>query len=100
MFACSAADSQATGREKLLTNYNAFSFPWVAIYSKTFKPYLFLCSSIMSTPTKAKRNTWYTAEDKDFLLLCKERAVADLLEDSPIFMKKVFKILPLRQIAT
>ena len=53
----------------------------------------------MSTLTKAKRKTWYTAEDKDFLLKCKERAIADLLEDSPVFMKKVFKILPLRQIA-
>jgi len=89
-----------TGREKLFTNYNAFSFPWVGIYSKTFKLYLFLRSSIMSTPTKAKRSTWYTAEEKDSLLLCKERAIADLLDDSPIFMKKVFKILPLRQIAT
>ena len=54
----------------------------------------------MSTLTKAKRKRWYTAEDKDFLLKCKERAIADLLEDSPVFMKKVFKILPLRQIAT
>ena len=24
------------------------------------------------------RNTWSTAEKKDFLLLCKERAIADL----------------------
>ena len=54
----------------------------------------------MSTLTKAKRKTWYTAEDKDVLLKCKERAIADLLEDSPVFMEKVFKILPLRQIAT
>ena len=54
----------------------------------------------MSTLTKAKRNTWSTAEENDFLLLCKERAIADLLEDSAIFIKKVFKILPLRQIAT
>ena len=53
----------------------------------------------MSTPTKAKRNTWYTAEDKDFLLLGKEWAVADLLEDSTIFVKKVFTIFALRQIA-
>ena len=36
----------------------------------------------MNTPTKAKRSTWYTAEEKDFLLLCKERAIVDLLEDS------------------
>ena len=32
----------------------------------------------MSTPTKTKRNTWSTAEEKDFLLLCKERTIADL----------------------
>ena len=92
-------DRQATGREKLFKNYNAFSFPWFVIYSKTFKLYLFLRFSKMSTPTKAKRNTLFTAEDNDFLL-CKERAIADLLEDSPIFIKKVFKILPLRQVAT
>ena len=93
-------DGQATGREELFTNYNALSFPWFAIYSETFNLYLFLRSSKMSTPTKAKKNTWSTAEDNDFLLLCKERAIADLLEVSPIFIKKDFKILPLRQIAT
>ena len=27
---------------------------------------------------KGKRSTWSTAEEKDFLLLCKERVVADL----------------------
>ena len=32
----------------------------------------------MSTLTKAKRNTWSAAEEKDFLLLCKERAIVDL----------------------
>ena len=73
----------------------------------------------MSTPLKVKRNTWSIAEEKDFLLLCKEKAITDLLdqcvtsagvsrqmrdfvekEDSPILIKKVFKILPLRRIAT
>ena len=34
----------------------------------------------MSTPTKAKRNTGSNAEEKDFVLLCKERAIADLLD--------------------
>jgi len=34
----------------------------------------------MSMPLKAKRNTWSLAEEKDFLLLCKERAIADLLD--------------------
>ena len=56
--------------------------------------------SMMSTLRKVQRTTWSTSEEKDFLLLYKERAIADLLEDSPIFIKKVFKILPLRQIAT
>ena len=46
MFAGPAADWQAIGRENLFTNYNAFSFPWVTIYSKTFKLYLFLRSSM------------------------------------------------------
>ena len=69
-FTCPATDWYATGRKKLFTNY-AFSFPWVAIYSKSFKLYLFLHSSIMSTPTKAKRNTWSTAEKNNFLLLCR-----------------------------
>ena len=27
---------------------------------------------------KGKRNTWSTAEEKDFLLLCKEWSIADL----------------------
>ena len=27
---------------------------------------------------KGKRNTWSTAEEKDFLLLCKERVITDL----------------------
>ena len=38
IFACPAADWQATGREKLFTNYNALSFPWVAIFEVTLKP--------------------------------------------------------------
>ena len=91
IFACPAVDWQATGREKLFTNYKAFSFPWVAKYSKTFKLYLFLRSSKMSTPTKGKRNTWSTAEENDFLLLCKERAIADHLEDSAICIKRSSK---------
>ena len=64
----------------MFANYNAFLIPWVAIYFKTSKFYLFFRSSIMSTPTKAKRNTLSTAKKKDFLLLRKERAVADLLD--------------------
>ena len=31
---------------------------------------------------KGKRNTWSTAEAKDSLLLCKERAIADLEDKS------------------
>ena len=44
-FACPTADWQATGWEKLFTNYYAFSFLRVAIYSKTFK--LYFVSSLM-----------------------------------------------------
>ena len=29
---------------------------------------------------KVKRNTWSIAEEKDFLLLCKEKAITDLLD--------------------
>ena len=32
----------------------------------------------MKSPLKAKRNSWSIAEEKDFLLLCKEKAIADL----------------------
>ena len=38
-FVCPEVDWQATGREKLFTNYNAFLFFCVAIYSKTLKLY-------------------------------------------------------------
>ena len=35
----------------------------------------------MSTPLKVKRNqAWSIAEEKDFLLLCKEKAITDLLD--------------------
>ena len=34
----------------------------------------------MSTLSKGKRNTWPVAEEKDFLLLCKEKSIADLLD--------------------
>ena len=34
----------------------------------------------MSSLLKAKRKTWSIAEEKDFLLLCKEKAIADLLD--------------------
>ena len=34
----------------------------------------------MSSPLKAERNTWSVAEENDFLLLCKEKAIADLLD--------------------
>ena len=35
IIACPTVDGQATGGVKLFTNYNALSFSWVAIYSKT-----------------------------------------------------------------
>ena len=63
-------DWQATGEEKLSTNYNAFSFLL----------YFFLRSNTMSKPLKVKRNTWSIAKEKYFLLLCKEKAIIDLLD--------------------
>ena len=35
----------------------------------------------MSMPLKVKRNTLSIAEEKDFLLLCKEKAITDLLDN-------------------
>ena len=32
----------------------------------------------MSRPTKGKKNVWSSVEEKDFLLLCKEKQTADL----------------------
>ena len=37
----------------------------------SFLSFPFLHSSTISTPTKAKRNTWSTAEKNNFLLLCR-----------------------------
>ena len=34
----------------------------------------------MSTPLKVKRNTWSIAEENDFLLLYKEKAITNLLD--------------------
>ena len=44
--------------------------------------YFYLRSNIMSTPLlKVKKNqAWSIAEEKDFLLLCKEKAITDLLD--------------------
>ena len=72
IIACPAADWQATGGEKLFTNTTCFRF-------LVYFPFFFLSSITMSSPLKAKRNTWSIAEEKDFLLLCKEKAIADLL---------------------
>ena len=42
--------------------------------------YFFLRSNTMNTPLKVKRNTWSIVEEKDFFLLCKEKAITDLLD--------------------
>ena len=34
----------------------------------------------MRRPTKGKKNVWSRAEEKDYLLLCKEKQIADLLD--------------------
>ena len=74
IIACSAADVQATGGEELFTNTTRFRF---LAYSALF---FFLRSNTMSTPLKVKRKTWPIADGKDFLLLCKEKAITDLLD--------------------
>ena len=38
------------------------------------------CSKTPATPA-AKRNTWTTTEEKEFLLICKERAFAEELDN-------------------
>ena len=38
------------------------------------------CSKTPATPA-AKRNTWTTTEEKEFLLICKERAIAEELDN-------------------
>ena len=42
--------------------------------------YLFLRSSQYEKAEKGKKNVWSSAEEKDFLLLCKEKQIADLLD--------------------
>ena len=34
----------------------------------------------MRRPKKGKKNVWSSAEEEDFLLLCKEKQIADLLD--------------------
>ena len=63
IIACPAADWQATGGKKLFSTYNALSFRCLFCF-------IFLRSSTMSWPLKAKRNAWSIVEEKDFLLLC------------------------------
>ena len=72
IIACPAADWQATVGEKLFTKTTRFVFLSILLY-------FFLRSVTTSSPLKAKRNTWSIAEEKDILLLCKEKAIADLL---------------------
>ena len=73
IIACPAADWQATGGEKLFTVQRVFVFLSILLY-------FFLRSITMSSPLKVKRNTWSIAEEKYFLLLCKEKAITDLLD--------------------
>ena len=74
IIACPAADWQATGREKLFTNTTRFRFlVYFALFFSSLKH--------NELAVKGKRNTWSIAEEtEDFLLLCKEKAIADLLD--------------------
>ena len=62
-------------REKIVYKLQRVSFPCLFVLL-----YFFLRSNTMSTSFKVKRNTWSIAEEKDFLLLCKEKAITDLLD--------------------
>ena len=67
------ADWQVTGGENLFTNTTRFRF---LVYCALF----FSSLNYNELAVKGKRNTWSIAEEKDFLLLCKEKAIADLLD--------------------
>ena len=73
MIACLPVDRQAICGKNCLQITTRFRF---LIYSALFFPR----SNTMSTPLKIKRNTWSIAEEKDLMLLCKEKAIIDLLE--------------------
>ena len=77
IIACPASDWQTTGGEKSFTNTTRFHF---LVYFALFFSSLNYNELASSLPLKAKRNTWFIAEEKDFLLLCKEKAIADLLD--------------------
>ena len=73
MIACLPVDRQAICGKNCLQITTSFRF---LVYSALFFPR----SNTMSTPLKVKRNTWSIAEEKYFLLLCKEKAIIDLLD--------------------
>ena len=62
--------------KKLFTNCNAFSFPWVANYWSVSSIELIWADR----QRDRKKNVWSSAEEKDFLLLYKEKQIADLLD--------------------
>ena len=72
IIACPTVDWQAT-QGKIVYKLQRI------IVSLSILLYFFLCSNTMSTPLKVKRNTWSIVEEKDFLLLCKEKAITNLL---------------------
>ena len=50
----------------------------ICVHFLVYSALFFLWSITVSMPLKAKRNTRSLAEEKDFWLLCKEKAIADL----------------------
>ena len=57
----------------MFINYNAFSFPCLLCF-------IFFFAQINEHAVGVKRNTCSIAEEKDFLLSCKEKAMTDLLD--------------------
>ena len=66
-------DWQVIGGEKLFTNYNAFSFPFL---------FCFLFSSLKhkEQAVKGKKKHLVHRGGKRFLLLCKEKAITDFVD--------------------
>ena len=89
-----AAGWLATGRKKLFTNYYAFSFHYVAIFEVTLKPAHSVASLLLPIFLGLLLNFSKRAL---FFIILRQRRVFVIREDSPIFIKKVVKISPLRQ---
>ena len=74
IIACPAVDWQATGGEKLFTNYNAFSFPCLFCFI------FFSSLKYNEHAVKGKKKHLVHRGGKDFVLVSKKKARTDLLD--------------------